>query len=871
MTTHLPIDDFLDEILACLESHPSLVLTAAPGAGKTTRVPPFLMKAARQGDFPKGKILVLEPRRVAAMASALRVADEISEKVGESIGYWVRFEPVFNQQTEVIFLTEALLTRKLLEDPKLKGVSCVILDEFHERSIHTDVAIGMLKELQALERPDLKIIVMSATLDAEAVSNFLDQAPWLEVPGKLFPMEINYDKNSQLLQTGPVFTEKVTQKIREVLTGRPSGDLLVFLPGVGEIERVATSLTANRLDSNIAIEVLHGRLSSDEQKQVLRTRKSNDPLRIILSTNIAESAVTIDGVSVVIDTGLERVSKLHPQTRQKMLSLDRVSKSSATQRAGRSARQKPGTVYRLWNSLDERSMPENLLPEILREDLATTLLSLAQLGVRNFRSFSWLEAPTPQSLQAAVASLSRIGALESSFAITEHGREILRFPLPPELGNLILHSKSLGCLEWGIRFAALLGDSSLSSQRRNSGAGSASGFAGYENDLISLLDEPRIKNNRIFDRSVRQLEKIAAEKFNGRPDLADQTYAPRSLQLGKNNDLLFEKFSELFLKCFPDRLCQRRAKGSAKALMAGVNQNRGVALAPESLVKDSEFFIALDLFEKEKSADTLVSLAVGLPERWVRAQIQQEAKKEKVIRWDEEKEDYYAFPSIVWRGLNLQSGERTPPAAESVASFLLEHCRNHQLELIQKNESLKAFMPRYYKLLGFETESGSILPQPSLKDEWIELAVYGEVSWQKLLQKDWIPLIESAIDEHFLKQLRSKVPAQLELPSGKTVAIHYPEDKSPYVECKVQELFGLMVHPSILDEKITFHLLGPNHRPVQVTSDIPGFWKSSYPEIRKELRIRYPKHYWPEDPSVAEPRVINPTWANSKSNIKNRK
>lgn len=867
MTTHLPIDDFLDEILGSLKAHPSLVLTAAPGAGKTTRVPPFLMKAARKGAFPKGKILVLEPRRVAAMASALRVADEINEKVGESIGYWVRFDPVFNQQTEVIFLTEALLTRKLLEDPKLVGVSCVILDEFHERSIHTDVAIGMLKELQSLERPDLKIIVMSATLDAAAVSKFLDEAPWLDVSGKLFPMDMNYDKNSQLLQTGPIFTERVTQKIREVLSARPSGDILVFLPGVGEIERLATSLTANRLGSAVAIEVLHGRLTSEEQKQVLRTRKPNDPLRIILSTNIAESAVTIDGVSVVIDTGLERVSKLHPQTRQKMLSLDRISKSSATQRAGRSARQKPGTVYRLWNSLDERSMPENLLPEILREDLSTTLLSLAQLGVRNFRNFSWLEAPTPQSLQAAVASLSRIDALEStdsknasiqnSYTITEHGKAILRYPLPPELGNLILQAKRLGCLEWGIRFAALLGDSSLTGQRRNSGAGTSGGFAGYENDLLSLLDEPRIKNNRLFDRSIHQLEKIAGASVNP--------------SLGKDNDLLFAKFSELFLKSFPDRLCQRRAKGGAKALMAGVNQNRGVAIAPESMIKDSEFFIALDLFEKEKSADTLVSLAVGLPERWVRTQIQQEAKKEKVIRWDEEKEDYYAFPSTVWRGLNLQSGERTPPPAESVASFLLEHCRNHQLELMQKNESLKAFLPRYHKLLSAEHGSDSTSLQAILKDEWIELAVYGEVSWQKLLEKDWIPLIESAMDEKFIMQLRAKVPSQLELPSGKSVIIHYPEDKSPYVECKVQELFGLMIHPTVLDERITFHLLGPNYRPVQVTSDIPGFWKSSYPEIRKELRIRYPKHYWPEDPSVAEPRVINPTWASSKANIKNRK
>ena len=464
MALKLPIDAALPSILEKLKKSGTLVLTADPGAGKTTRVPPAVTKTG------SGKVLVLEPRRIAAIASALRVAEEQGWTLGEEVGYWVRHDPRFNERTRLIFLTEALLTRRMLSDPRLEGVSTVIIDEFHERSIHCDLAIGLLKELKSRERPDLQIIVMSATIQAEKVAEFLDDAPIEKVPGKLFPMQITLDKNSQLLQTTPQFIDRVAAKTQEALTRTKSGDVLVFLPGVGEIERLKRGLH----QLTVEVHALHGRLEPEEQKRVLR---SGDPAkrRVILATNVAESALTIDGVAVVVDSGLERVSRLHPKTMRPSLGLQRISKASATQRAGRSARQAEGHVFRLWNQFDERSMPDEIPAEILREDLTGTLLFLAELGIGDFAGFSWYEAPSPAQLKHATDELLSIGALEkygASFRITALGQQLLQYPLHPRLAKVAIESTKLGMGEWGARFAVLLHERMPADRGGGGGAGS---------------------------------------------------------------------------------------------------------------------------------------------------------------------------------------------------------------------------------------------------------------------------------------------------------------------------------------------------------------------------------------------------------------
>lgn len=813
MAVTLPIDAALPSILEKIKRAGALVLTADPGAGKTTRVPPALARA-----FP-GKVLVLEPRRIAAIASALRVAEEQGWTVGEEVGYWVRHDPRFNDRTRLIFLTEALLTRRMLSDPRLEGISAVILDEFHERSIHCDLAIGLLKELRSLERPDLRLVVMSATIQAEKIAAFLDDAPVEEVPGRLFPMTIALDKNSQLLQTTPQFIDRVAAKIQEALTKTKAGDVLVFLPGVGEIERVKRQLQPLPIE----VHALHGRLEADEQKRVLR---AGDPARrrVILATNVAESALTIDGVAVVVDAGLERVSRLHPKTMRPSLGLQRISKASATQRAGRSARQTEGHVFRLWNQFDERSMPDEIPAEILREDLCATLLFLAEMGIADFAGFSWYEAPAPAQLRHAADELLAIGALEkgaAGFRITLLGKQMLSLPLHPRLAKIVIEAARLGMGEWGARFAVLLHEKLPADK-----GGPA--IADAENDLLDRWDTWRRQGSRNLDRALAQIEQL--------------------MKIGKSAAPYdHARAQELFLRCFPDSLCRRRTGGGPKALMVG---GRGVTLAPESQVRRADFFIALDFFEKEQGADTHVNAAIGLTEEFVRTKMGTEAKRDRTVRWDDERGDFYAFEGQTWRGLPLDTGSRGGAKPDEAFPFLVDHAEENWSELLAKNEALGAWIGRFLKW-----KSTAELA-PALRRAWIEAAAYGANNWKTLLEKDWVPFLETALEPAELKELNRAVPRTLELPSGRHAPIHYPPDKAPYLETKMQELFGLPDGPVILGQKLTFHMLGPNFRPVQITSDLAGFWKSSYLEIRKELRIRYPKHYWPEDPLQAEPKIF---------------
>ncbi|MBC7370830.1 MAG: ATP-dependent RNA helicase, partial [Bdellovibrionaceae bacterium] len=441
----LPIDDFLDAALSHLKTHQNLVVTAAPGAGKTTRLPAFLAKHFL------GKVLVLEPRRMAALAAAARVAEEQNWKLGQEVGYQVRFANQSSEKTRLLFLTEALLSRKMAQDPELNGVECVVLDEFHERSLHVDLALGLLRELQELGH-EIKLVVMSATLEAEKISQFLGNAPVLDVPGKLYPLELKYQKNSQSLQLAPPFFENVASHIREAAKST-THDILVFLPGTGEIDRTLQVIQSWAEQNNIDVVPLHGSLPLEAQQKALRAAPRR---RVILSTNIAESSVTVDGVACVIDTGLAKNMKFDLRTGFSRLELGRISRASAQQRAGRSARQFPGVCYRLWNKLDENSMPGHEVPEILRAELSDSLLFLAAQGVRDFESFSWYEKPGKLPLLSAAQNLLSLGALDLQNNITPIGKKLLTWPLPPRLAKLMLGSVETRIPHLGADVAAIL-------------------------------------------------------------------------------------------------------------------------------------------------------------------------------------------------------------------------------------------------------------------------------------------------------------------------------------------------------------------------------------------------------------------------------
>lgn len=840
----LPIDDFLDEALRSVASHGNVVVTAAPGAGKTTRLPVYFAQHA------SGKVLVLEPRRMAAIAAASRVSDESGWTLGDEVGYQVRFANKTSDKTKLIFLTEALLSRKLAQDPELAGVEYVILDEFHERSLHVDLALGLLRELQELGS-NLKLVVMSATLDATRISQYLGGAPILDVPGKLFPLEIKYQKNSQLLQTNPQFYENLVATVKDAERST-AHDILVFLPGVGEIDRATQNLEAWANEKNIELVPLHGSLPLEAQRKALQKSSRR---KILLSTNIAESSVTVDGVACVIDSGLAKNMKFDLRTGFSRLEMSRISKASSQQRAGRSARQYPGVCYRLWNKLDEGSMPGHDIPEILRAELSESLLFLSAQGVSDFNSFSWFEKPAPLPLNKAIENLQGLGAIDDKNQITDLGRKILQWPLPPRLAKLMLTAIELKIPRLGADVAAILQERDFMYKQ------SSENYLAdrFESDILlrlEVLEQFRSgKAPRNTHRMGLQTVDQAAKQIIG--------YTKNAIDESNKADVA-AVLQKLLLTSFADRLCRRRSSGQDKALMVG---GRGVRLSQDSVVRESEFFLALDGVETSQGSETQVSLAAGIGKDFLFKELGAQIEKKKDLNFDRDKGQFYAREGKHFRDLPLEEGSVAIASASDVSEHLPE-VLTHEWDLVLKeNEALADWFDR----LGFLIRSREKITQDTVREELERLddkmplsdeqkreafamAASGERDFKTVAQKDLIYFFETLLAPDIVHFLKSEVPAKLKVPSGNYLRVHYPVDRDPYMEVRIQEVFGWTETPKLLGgaQALTLQLLGPNYRPMQVTSDLKSFWQNGYPEVRKELRTRYPKHSWPEDPLTAQ-------------------
>jgi ATP-dependent helicase HrpB len=817
MKIQLPIDSCLPQIRETLAKSRSLVVSAAPGAGKTTRLPPAILSLTDK------QVWVLEPRRIAAVAAAHRIAEENGWQVGRQVGYQVRFDNKSSKETRLLFLTEALLMRKLLQDPELTSVGAVILDEFHERSLHVDLALGALKELQELARPDLKIVVMSATLNAEPLSHYLEEAPVFDVPGRTFPLHIRYDDKAQLLRTGPEFTERMKKLVQKAMTENPEGDLLCFLPGQGEIERLREALAAWTEAQDFALFTLHGRLGLHEQKAALQPQPGRR--KIVLATNVAESSLTVEGVRLVVDSGLARLAQIHPRTGFESLDLVRISKASATQRAGRAARTGPGTVYRAWTTHDELSMKEFELAEIFRSDLSESLLLLAALGVTNFDNFSWFEPPTEKSIEQARKFLLSLGALEDKGGLSALGRKLQEFPLHPRLAKLLVVAGAQGRGREAAELAALLSERD---SRNRSGVEA-------ENDLLVRWEDwkrsPNQPKSLTLKKTAEQLER-----------LVDGKQAPGPVALEK-------WIPDILLEIYPDRLCRRRRPREPQAKMAG---GRGVKLHPDSSVKNSEFFLAVELSEGRDAAETLVFQAVGVPAETVEKKILPQARPESRIEWDDEKNRFLVVETREWNGLSVSNEHRRPAKPEEVSEQLVDVVWSKWDQLLDKNEDLAQWILRLRALSKMDPR-WPLLTEEELR-KGLELACYGEHSLDAVFQKDLIPFFERLLEEEERKALARECPSSWTVPTGNRMKIRYSEEQGAQVEVRLQELFGLKAAPKVAGQNLTLVLLAPNFRPVQVTRDLESFWKNGYPEVRKEMRARYPKHSWPEDPLTAPPQ-----------------
>jgi ATP-dependent helicase HrpB len=846
----LPIDPLLSGIVASLRARGAVVIEAPPGAGKTTRVPPALLDA---GFGQRGEIVVLQPRRLPARLAAERVASERGERTGETVGYTVRFAEEAGPHTRIRFVTEGILLRQLLGDPRLSGVEVVILDEFHERHLSSDLALALLRRLQLTQRPDLCLLAMSATLDAGPVCDFLGDCPLVRSEGRLFEIVLEHLPQPD---TRPL-AEQVASAVRRLCQEGLDGDVLVFLPGAAEIRRATEKLAALAETRDLLLLPLHGDLPPAEQRRAVEPASRR---KVILSTNVAETSVTIDGVVAVIDSGLARIASHSPWSGLPMLAVSKISQASAIQRAGRAGRTRPGRALRLYTQHDFNSRRSHEIPEIARLDLGEALLTLAALGVRDHESFDWFEPPSALALQAAHDLLRRLGALDGQGGFTDTGRQMLRFPVHPRLGRLIVEGERRGVGEEAAALAALVaeGDISDTARMRFGGHGQAEG-APEGADLLERLDRFRQARAARFSRErlrglgvdVRAAE--AAEM--ARRQLAAALRRDGSVNRPTEPNAIDETLAMATLAAFPDRVMRRRSPGSNEAVLASGGVADIGALPPDDLL------CAVDVEERTGAAArsagraVRVRLAVGIRPEWLLDLAPDELTDLDELQWNADRQRVERVSRLLCGAITLEESRRPAPPSAEASRLLSEAALASGQGGPQRGEAPAALRAKLEILRQAFPEAG--VPELGAS-EWqvmVGAACEGITSLAELeatpIESRWLASLPAAV----ARLLREEVPERIRLAGGRVVPVNYEAGKPPWIESRLQDFFGAPIGPSICRGRVrlTLHLLAPNRRAVQVTSDLANFWRQHYPTIRRELCRRYPRHPWPEDGATATP------------------
>lgn len=815
--TPLPIDAVLDDLSRTLEAHNAAVLVAPPGAGKTTRVPLALLDAP----WAKAKkIIVLEPRRIAARASADRMAKSLGERAGETVGYRVRFGSKISRATRIEVVTEGIFTRQILDDPELSGVAAILFDEFHERSLDADMGLALARDAQLGLREDLRILVMSATLDGARVAKLLGEAPVVESEGRAYPVETRYLGRKADAPIERQMADAIASALRA-----DSGSVLAFLPGAAEIRRTQNFLAERVEDASIEIVSLFGALDAAVQDRAIAPAPKGSR-KVVLATSIAETSLTIEGVRIVVDSGLARVPRYEPDIGLTRLETVRVSRAAADQRRGRAGRTEPGVCYRLWDEPQTASLAPYTQPEILSADLSSLVLDLAQWGVADPAALSFLDPPPQPAWKEAKGLLSELNALDGDGRITAEGKSLRALALPPRLARMIVDSHRVGAGEQAAEIAAILTERGL---------GGDSADLEHRRDQFRRDRSPRAASAR--DLARRWASQVAA---------SEKAVQQEDLSTGL-----------MLAYAFPDRVARNRGNGSfvlANGRGAAVEQTSSLARAP---------YIAIGEMTGTAASGRIL-LAAQIAEDDIERHFAEHIESVDEISFDRGAMALRARRKRALHAITLSETTLAVSPSEDTARIFADGLIAAGLDRLPWSKAAKQWRDRVMFLRRAEGESWPDVSDDGLiarRDDWLVPALYDKIALKDMSAGDLSDALMALLPWEMRARLDREAPTHFEAPTGSVLAIDYEAEQGPTIAVRLQELFGLNTHPSIAAGKVplVLELLSPAQRPVQVTRDLPGFWRGSYSAVRSDMRGRYPRHPWPDDPANALPtRRVKP-------------
>ena len=813
----LPVAEALPRLLAALREGTGAVLEAPPGAGKTTLVPLALLDETWLG---KGKILVLEPRRLAARMAARRMAELLGEEVGQTVGYRVRMESRIGPDTRIEVITEGILTRRLIGDPELAGVGAVIFDEFHERSIHTDLGLALCQEAREALREDLRILVMSATLDGASVAELLGGAPVVASQGRAFPVETRHLARPEPRDLDRAAAAAIRQALAE-----EQGSILAFLPGEAEIRRVQGLLENADIGPGVIVAPLYGAMPAKEQDAAVRPAPPG-VRKIVLATDIAETSLTIEGIRIVVDGGYRRKPRFDPQGGMTRLETRRVSRAGADQRRGRAGRLEPGVCYRLWPEAETAAMARFETPEIVEADLAPLALDLASWGVTDPGGLRWLDPPPPARYAQATELLAELGALDGQGRITGHGEAMAQLPLHPRLAHMLI-------------------------------AGRAAGQGGLACDIAALLEERDILAGR-GDCDLRS--RLAMLRGGGKGVrgatgriASAATDLRRRMKIDGGGDAGGDA-GELLALAYPDRVAKRRGAQGRYLLRNG----RGAILPEGDRLMSEDWLAVADLGGSQ--ADARIYMAAPLAAARVEALFAGDIEDSEIVEWDDRQQKVVAVRRHRLGAIALREEPLKKPPAEAVTAAMLAGIRRMGPESLPWNSGLRQWQARVMFLKGLHYRE---LDWPDVSDEalgdsledWLAPFLAGIAGREALRKLDLKPALAALLDWDAARALDEGAPTHWTAPTGSRLPLDYTGPDGPVLSLRLQEMLGQAETPAVAGGKVPvlLHLLSPAGRPLQVTRDLAGFWQGSYAQVKAEMKGRYPKHFWPDDPLGAEP------------------